>query len=87
VIGIKYTAVGAVLSFMDSFILDSIIKGWSPNLFLDGKLKKMIDSNIAKYDKEEKSRLIKKYFPNLVYGDACPCKSGKLYGKCCGRIK
>jgi len=56
-------------------------------LFLDGKLKKRIDSNIAKYDKEEKSRIIKKYFPNLVYGDECPCKSGKIYGKCCGRIK
>lgn len=87
VVGIKYPALGTALSFIDSFILDSFIKGWSPNLFLDDKLKKLIDSNIAKYELEEKAKIINKYFPNLAYNDKCPCNSGKVYGKCCGKNK
>jgi len=84
-LGIKYAAVAAGLSFADSFIIDSLIKGWKLNLFLDVKLKKSIDSCIAKYDKEDKARRIVHYFPDLDYWEKCPCKSGKVFGKCCGK--
>lgn len=42
---------GLGLSAIDSFLLDKILKDWHPNLYLDDKLKKLIDSNMSKHQR------------------------------------
>jgi hypothetical protein len=37
------TAVGVSISVADTFLLDHIIKGWKPNQFVDGPLRKFVD--------------------------------------------
>ena len=69
----------------DSYILDTILKGWHPNFFLDDKLKKMIDSSIVKEETEIKRQKLEKSFKDVGRNDPCPCGSGKKFKKCHGK--
>jgi hypothetical protein len=37
------TAVGLGLSVGDAFLLDKIIKGWKPNVFVENELKNFVE--------------------------------------------
>lgn len=37
------TAVGVTLSALDTFFLDSLLKGWKPHQFVENNLKKFVD--------------------------------------------
>jgi|GEM_PF-1311422 len=73
------------ISFADSFILDKLMSGWHPNLFVDDTLKEKIDSKINLHVKKEKENLIKVRFPNVNRNDLCPCGSKIKFKKCCGK--
>ncbi len=41
-------AVGLAIAAADPFLVDKILKGWKPNQFVEGPLRKFLDSNVAK---------------------------------------
>lgn len=84
-IGLFDPIAGITASLIEGFIVDKIIKGWHPLLFLDDQLKAKIDKNVADHEKTWKEDLNAKWFPNLKEGEECPCGSGKLFGQCCGK--
>ncbi|MET0016218.1 hypothetical protein [Oscillibacter sp.] len=50
-IGLANPVLGIEASGIDSFIIEKIIKGWNPNIFLDDVLKRAIDKKNADYNK------------------------------------
>lgn len=52
--GLVNTVLGVAASGVDSFIVDKILKGWSPNIFLDDFLKSNLDKLIEKNDRLNK---------------------------------
>lgn len=83
-IGLFLPSVGITTSFVDSFVIDKLIKGWHPNLFLDDILKKNTNKFINEHERKERINLIKNKFPTINRNDLCPCESGKKFKKCCG---
>lgn len=84
-IGIMGFLPGLAASAFDSYILDSISKGWHPNFFLDDKLKKMIDDCVAKEQEGAKIQKLKETFKGVRRNDLCPCGSGIKFKKCHGK--
>lgn len=84
-IGLLGVIPGLAASAFDSFILDKISKGWHPNFFLDDKLKKMIDTCIARENKRIRKEKQNEAFKGIEKNDPCPCGSGKKYKKCHGK--
>ncbi len=85
IIGLVNPVAGIATSYVDSFVIDKILKGWHPSFFLDNKLKSLLDSKIKYYEKQKFLEEIKKKYPNIERNDLCPCGSGKKFKKCCGR--
>lgn len=85
-IGMVDTLGGMVASSIDSFIVDKIVAGWHPNLFLDNVLKKELDNKMKVHDQKNFSEKIRQKFPNIKAEDKCPCGSQKSYYNCHGKI-
>ena len=84
VIGLIDPLSGFIASCIDSYIVQKIIKGWHPSLFLDDKFKFTIDKNIELSKKQKKVDEIQKINGNIGRNDPCPCGSGIKFKKCCG---
>ncbi len=85
VVGILNLAAGIGVSFFESFVLDRILKGWHPNLFLDDVLKHSIDEKIKSHAETQRKDIIAKRFPRVDRNDPCPCGSKKRFRRCCGK--
>jgi hypothetical protein len=85
VIGIVSPIAGMASSFIESYIVQKILDGWHPSLFLDDHLKAEIDKKIEYFEKQQRIEEIKKKFPGIGRNDKCPCGSNKKFKKCCGR--
>lgn len=83
-LGFISPAVGVASSIVDSFVLDKILNGWHPNIFLDDVLEQSINSTINLYNKKENYKRIIKAYPNITRNDKCVCGSNKKFKKCCG---
>lgn len=84
-VGIGGVLPGLIASATDSLIVNEIVRGWHPNMFLDNKLKKLID---AKIDQQAKARLQAEAalrFKGVGRNDPCPCGSGKKFKNCHGK--
>ena len=84
VIGLIDPISGFVASVCDSYIVQKIMDGWHPSLFLDDELRFKIDQNIEFQKKQTKSDLLNK-IKKVGRNDPCCCGSGKKFKKCCGR--
>jgi len=84
-IGIVSPILGVTSSFADSFIVDKLMKGWHPNLFLDDILKQKIDKKIANHKEDLRKSSIKNKSHNIGRNDLCPCGSKKKFKHCCGK--
>jgi hypothetical protein len=84
-IGIIEPISGVAASVADSFILDKLTRGWSPNLFLNRNLKDYLNKLQEKKAKEHSNNLHEKYFGKVSRNELCPCQSGKKHKHCCGR--
>lgn len=76
---------GTLSSVFDSFLIDKLVEGWHPNLFLDGKLKKLIDK--CENDHQQDSWKVDYSFSKVGRNDPCPCGSGLKFKYCHGKIK
>jgi len=85
IVGLINPVVGMIASAVDSFIVEKIINGWHPSLFLDDILKETIDNNIKVHEAKIRIEKIKKIYPDIGRNDKCPCGSNKKFKKCCGR--
>lgn len=85
VIGFINPVAGIIASFSDSYIVEKLMQGWHPNIFLDDVLKNQIDKKLLAHKRIEKQEQIKSKFPGVDRNDKCPCDSGKKFKKCCGQ--
>lgn len=83
-IGVANAPLGIVASVIDSFVIDKMLGGWHPNIFLDDILKSEIDTNVKRHAAQVRRMSIKSRFPSVGRNDPCPCGSGKKFKKCCG---
>lgn len=84
-IGIANAPLGLLAGAVDSFLIDKILSGWHPNIFLDDILKSEIDNLLKQHDEKTRRDFIKSRFPNVGRNDPCPCGSGKKFKYCCGK--
>ncbi|WKC35501.1 SEC-C domain-containing protein [Ectopseudomonas chengduensis] len=82
--GIVNPILGPIASAADSFIIEKLLSGWSPSLFLDDTLKKTLDIKIEKQLREQQIESTKSRFGDIRRNDVCPCGSGKKFKKCHG---
>lgn len=85
VAGLINPHIGVIASIFDSYIVQKIMEGWHPSLFLDDKLKFTIDKNIELSKKQNKLDKLIKIHGKIGRNDPCPCGSGNKFKKCCGR--
>ncbi len=86
IFGIMGFVPGLMASLMDSFVINEIARGWHPNLFLDEKLKALLDTRIAEHQKALQKEAIASRFIGVNRNDPCPCGSGKKFKNCHGKI-
>jgi preprotein translocase subunit SecA len=67
------------------YIVNKLVEGWSPTLFLDDVYKRKIDQLITTTEISEKRKQIVKRFGNVGRNDPCPCQSGKKFKYCHGK--
>jgi len=84
IVGLVNPILGGVASGVDSFIVDKICRGWSPNIFLDDFLKTKIDLLISRNERLIKKREILNRFGSVSPNTLCPCQSGLKFKKCHG---
>lgn len=84
-IGIANAPLGLVAGAIDSFLIDKILGGWHPNIFLDDHLKSQIDIRLKEHSETTRRNDIKSRFPNVGRNDSCPCGSGEKFKHCCGQ--
>lgn len=84
-IGIANASLGLVAGAIDSFLIDKILGGWHPNIFLDDILKSEIDNLLKQHAEKTRRGFIKSRFPNVGRNDPCPCGSAKKFKHCCGK--
>lgn len=84
IVGLINPILGAAASGVDGFIVDKIVKGWSPNIYLDDFLKSNIDLLINKNEKLIKKNEIINRFGSVKPNAPCPCQSGLKFKKCHG---
>ena len=84
-IGLLSPVAGAAASALDSYIIEKIISGWQPNIFLDDILKEEINKKMVAHNRKIRKEEIIKRFGKVGRNEACPCQSGKKFKKCCGR--
>ncbi|WP_018479351.1 SEC-C metal-binding domain-containing protein [Pontibacter roseus] len=86
IVGMVEPISGTIVSVVDSFLLDKVLKGWHPNFFLDDILSDKLNVIIKEQKEISRKRLVQKKFGKEIgRNDLCPCKSGKKYKNCCGR--
>ena len=85
VIGLISPIAGVAAGAFDSYIMNRIMDGWSPTLFLDDVLKDTIDNKIKLFEQKSKRDEFIKRFGSIARNDCCPCQSGKKYKKCHGK--
>lgn len=85
VFGLISPIAGAAAGAFDSYIMNRIMEGWSPSLFLDDVLKENIDNKIRVFEQKKKREEFIERFGSIARNDLCPCQSGKKYKKCHGR--
>lgn len=85
VFGLISPLAGAAAGAFDSYIMNRVMDGWSPSLFLDDVLKENIDNKIRLFEKKNKREEFIQRFGSIARNDTCPCQSGKKYKKCHGR--
>jgi hypothetical protein len=83
-IGVASPALGLAASTIDSFVIDNLLGGWHPNIFLDDVLKSEIDACLRQHARGVRRASIKSRFPNVGRNDPCPCGSTKKFKRCCG---
>jgi hypothetical protein len=88
VIGVFNTPVGVIVSAVDNFFVNKILKGnWHPNMFLDDKLTENINKLVREnQNKIEADRKVKYFGKTPSRNDKCPCLSGVKFKNCCGKI-
>ncbi len=84
IVGLINPILGSAASGVDSFIVDKIVKGWSPNIYLDDFLKSNIDLLINKNEMLIKKKEIINRFGSVKPNAPCPCQSGLKFKKCHG---
>ena len=84
-VGIVGFVPGLAASVTDSFVVNEILKGWHPNMFLDNKLKRLIDEKIAEQERARWREEVAARFKGVLRNDPCPCGSGKKFKNCCGK--
>jgi hypothetical protein len=84
VFGLISPLAGAAAGALDSYIMNRVIEGWSPSLFLDDVLKENIDNKIRRFEQKNKREEFIQRFGAIARNDSCPCQSGKKYKKCHG---
>lgn len=62
----------------DSFVVNELLKGWHTNMFLDNKLKRLIDEKIAEQDRDRRRKEAAARFKGVRRNDPYPCGSGKM---------
>ena len=77
--------VGLAISGIDSFVIDKILAGWHPRMFLDDKLSTRLEKNSQEFERIQKKKRTLELFPNIGRNDRCPCGSGRKFKKCCGK--
>ncbi len=77
---------GPAASYIDSYIVQKILEGWHPSLFLDDQFKLKIDNKIKQMDKNNLKANLAKVGIKIGRNDHCPCGSRKKFKKCCGKI-
>jgi len=85
IFGLISPIAGAASAAFDSYIVNRILEGWSPSLFLDDVLKSNIDNKVRLFDERKKREEFVSRFGAIGRNDMCPCQSGKKYKKCHGR--
>ncbi|MEZ8651922.1 SEC-C metal-binding domain-containing protein [Vibrio splendidus] len=85
VFGLVSPIAGAAAGAFDSYIMNRVMDGWSPSLFLDDVLKENIDNKVKLFEQKSKREEFIKRFGSVARNELCPCQSGKKYKKCHGR--
>lgn len=84
-IGIFSPVAGVAASAIDSYIIEKVISGWQPNIFLDDILREEINNKIDQHERKTRKEEISKRFGKIGRNEMCPCNSGKKLKKCCGK--
>ena len=82
VMSVIHPVLGPLSSAVDSYIVEKIVAGWSPSLFLDDVLKRNVDRHIELREQAELRSDFTKRFGSIGRNDSCPCQSGKKYKHC-----
>lgn len=84
-IGIIEPISGTIYSAADTFILDKLLSGWNPSLYLNKSLSEYLNKKAENKNKRIDEERKAKYFGKIGRNDMCPCKSGKKFKVCCGK--
>ncbi|MCB2313627.1 SEC-C domain-containing protein [Clostridium tagluense] len=77
---------GLAASAADSYIVDKLLKGWSPNLFFDEVYGKRLKDIEYVFKMKANYKKVRKIYPELGPNDKCVCNSNKKFKKCCGKV-
>lgn len=86
IVGLFEPVSGFAASYVDSFIIDKILQGWHPSIFLDERLKISLDKRIKNFERQQLAKRVRRGFGSLKPTDPCPCQSGKKYKACCAKV-
>lgn len=84
-IGVIEPISGTIYSAVDTFVLDKLLTGWNPNLYLNKTLGAHLNKKVAERNTIKIQEQKTKYFGKIGRNDKCPCQSGKKYKQCCGK--
>lgn len=76
---------GVIYSAADTFVLDKLFNGWSPNLYLNNSLSTYLNKKVRNNEKKKSQATKEKYFGKIGRNEKCPCQSEKKYKYCCGK--
>ncbi|QXU43467.1 SEC-C metal-binding domain-containing protein [Pedobacter sp. D749] len=84
-IGWFNTPAGVAVSAVDSYVVNNLLSGWHPNLFLDD----VLTVGLEKHQKtarqlRDASSAARRAGKKIARNDLCPCGSGKKLKKCHG---
>lgn len=85
-ISIKLPIVGAIVDTVNTFILDKLLQGWTPNFFFDDTLKTILINKEASMNKRKEENRIRNIYRKIGRNDLCPCGSGKKFKFCHGKL-
>lgn len=74
---------GVTTSYANSFIVDKVLTGYHPNLFLDKVFRKNVEAMNLEHRKKQTRIAVSKRKAKVKRNDNCPCGSGKKYKRCC----